>query len=248
MSCYEWESGTIKIPAKAWSAFRKALIKAWNDRQDKALDLAKEAYKAINDKSNSDLTFPEDKFYRWAEDNSSQLNARNEERLELRSDIFNALREPVEVDYPSYDGKTYKKVIGYKIRLPTAACMKYKKLTESCVLNLPDATISLDNENQSVRWNVPENNRARERARRDPIAQLLFSLLGKIEWSRGSGGEIVGNDEYRRDNRDPGGGGNYVVTSYRPLSKKEKEDEKKRASMSRYPSYSYGYGGRPRLY
>ena len=28
MSCYNWCSGTIKIPTKEWSAFRKAVIAA----------------------------------------------------------------------------------------------------------------------------------------------------------------------------------------------------------------------------
>lgn len=65
-------------------------------------------------------------------------------------------------------------------------------------------------------WFVPENNRSVDRARAHPVACKLFSMLDKLtpkEWGRG-GGEIIGNDEYNRDNTDEGGGGNYVAFSY----------------------------------
>ncbi len=68
----------------------------------------------------------------------------------------------------------------------------------------------------TVHWEVAENNHARDRGRNHPIAQALFQVLDTVKWTRGSGGTIVGNDEYNRDSRDSGGGGNYVIDEYGP--------------------------------
>lgn len=51
-----------------------------------------------------------------------------------------------------------------------------------------------------------------------PLATVLFRLLNKVQWTRGSGGEIVGNDEYNRDSTHVGGGSNYVKDSWGPKS------------------------------
>jgi hypothetical protein len=86
--------------------------------------------------------------------------------------------------------------------------------TKSAVLHLEEVTITLDNTKHAVTYSVCENNRAVERARENPVVELMFSLLRAINWTRGSGGEIVGNDEYNRDARDSGGGGNYVTANF----------------------------------
>ena len=65
-----------------------------------------------------------------------------------------------------------------------------------------------------VGWSVHENNHACESAHATPEAKLLFRLLSRVEWTRGSGGVIVGNNEYHRDDWELGGGGNYEVMSY----------------------------------
>ena len=47
MSRYEHESGTIVIPTKAWPKFRKAIIEAWNERQDKLYQIAQRLRKEL---------------------------------------------------------------------------------------------------------------------------------------------------------------------------------------------------------
>jgi hypothetical protein len=48
------------------------------------------------------------------------------------------------------------------------------------------------------------------------MGQVLAQALAKVVWSRGSGGSFIGNDEYNRDDRNAGGGGNYVTRQFGP--------------------------------
>jgi hypothetical protein len=63
---------------------------------------------------------------------------------------------------------------------------------------------------------VIENNHACERAHEDTVVSQFFSMLQRVTWVRGTGGEIVGNDEYNRDSSLAGGGGNYVNYAFGP--------------------------------
>jgi hypothetical protein len=87
-------------------------------------------------------------------------------------------------------------------------------------VGLTDATISFGDDGRTVTWAVHENNHACEYARAHPVARAFFAALGRVEWKRGSGGEIVGNDEYNRDDKHEGGGANFVKESFGPNVKK----------------------------
>ncbi len=75
-----------------------------------------------------------------------------------------------------------------------------------------EASITLDG--RKLRWEVRENNHSVERAHEHPLGAALFRQLDRITWTRGNGGELVGNDEYNRDAQDCGGGANYVTRSW----------------------------------
>lgn len=78
-----------------------------------------------------------------------------------------------------------------------------------------DAFLSITG--RTVLWEVQENNRAVEDARDTLAARALFGYLDGIRWTRSTGGYGVGNDEYHQDDREAGGGGNYVTFRYGPL-------------------------------
>ena len=62
--------------------------------------------------------------------------------------------------------------------------------------------------------------------------------LGRLNWTRATGGVFSGNDEY---NRDSGSGGNYITAAYGPLGDADKAAD---AGMS-VESYRKMTGSRP---
>lgn len=94
-----------------------------------------------------------------------------------------------------------------------------------------EATIAFTG--REVTWSVGENNRAVEHANAAPLALVFFAALTKVTWTRGTGGEIVGNDEYNEDSRDSGGGANYITKTYGPLGDEARITDHMRRGFSR---------------
>lgn len=199
MSCYEWERGTITLPAKEWAAFRKGLLEAWNalelERLSKAVALHARLKEAIKGKRGTT------KAAALREAGDRLCPEHREENEGVRGLLF------------SYDWAT--RTLSLK-PLPKKKDLKLLPLSKDAVLDLGDASISLSNDRRTVTWSVGENNHAREHARRHPMARELFRRLDRVTWTRGSGGKLVGNDEYNRDTDDEDGGSNYVTAEYGP--------------------------------
>lgn len=209
MSKYEWEHGTIKIPAKEYPKLRKAVITRHNELQDKLLLVALRNHAKILDAKKGKRNFDVHKFA------ISQLC--------LEWDVLRLL-------FP-FDPKNPN--ARPKLRKPKKKDLDKKSLTKDCTLNVGEASITFDNKNRTVTWDVPENNHARERARKDPLAEFFFGKLGRIDWTRGSGGTIVGNDEYNRDAPYEGGGANYVTSEY-PRKQWEKLTERNNGVRNKF--------------
>lgn len=214
MSKYEWERGTIKIPAKEWARFRTAVIKSWNARELARLERATKMHATLTAKVKGTRGKKRKEVIRQFYDLHLHYHPGDYDTLEM-----------VVGDYGSaeIEGKPKKK--DFRI-LPTS---------KDAHIDLGDASILLRNATRSVAWDVPENNHAREHARKHPVAKEFFRLLDRITWTRGSGGKIVGNDEYNRDADWEGGGGSYVTAEY------SVEAQKRRAQMrSSYGSRHFG--------
>jgi len=237
MSCYESEHGSIIIPTAEWTAFRKTLIKAHNDAQERDLaDALKalEAMKAASKGKRGDNRASAEKeaLARFSGCRMDRFGMEgSEQALSRHSRLFNLLYTVAEGAKP-WAEKTV-------LRTPKKKDLNLIALTGDAQFDCGDGCITLRNADRTVVWSVSENNHAIEHARAYPMAKLLFGLLGKIEWTRGSGGKIVGNDEYNRDNRSEGGGGNYVTQEFRPLTKAEKEAKARAARSYSYGGYGY---------
>ena len=84
-----------------------------------------------------------------------------------------------------------------------------------------DACIVFNDKDRVIHWNVGENNHAKDRAWDHPLGKVFYNILRRVDWTRGTGGIFVGNDEYNRDSDYEGGGGNYVTARFGPLGKEK---------------------------
>lgn len=187
MSCYEWEKGRILLPSKDYSKFRQEVIKAWNDWWLKVLEHAKQAVEVL--RVNPDRTASEVLYDKWAPARS------------MHDDTLHAIVCII----PNKDGKWM---------MPKKQDLPLKPISKGCCLNLGEAFIILLDNERTVVWSVSENNHACDRAHDHPVAKVLFRLLSQVKWVRGTGGEIVGNNEYNQESDYAGGGGNFVKQTY----------------------------------
>jgi hypothetical protein len=223
MSCYNWERGTIIIPAKDWAGFRKGLLEAWNKSQLELLEKARRAHAAIKAATKG----------KRGKKRDEALKAAIERHVGHDHDDLHTL-------VLTYDREGRAYVL--KGSQPKKKDLGLHAVSKDATIRLPDASVYFTNKGRAVTWDVPENNRAREHANEHWFAQELFRRLGRITWTRGSGGKIIGNDEYNRDEGGDyeGGGGNYLVAEYRPKSAAERRAAQQARARGRYDA-RYGW-------
>ena len=105
----------------------------------------------------------------------------------------------------------------WKFHKPKKNLLDKKPLTKDCLLSLGGSAIIF--KDRTVIWDVAENNHAVQDERARPLAKFFFRKLDNLTWTRGSGGKIVGNDEYNREADYEGGGGAYVTATYPPAKR-----------------------------
>lgn len=215
MSCYEWEAGTIKIPTAEFARVKRFVQDTAKAYNDKLYAHAQVFWKTIPASVKSDEAKYRKRVHAFVYGNrvgdydydpklpTSNGLGNNEEggfgeelyylltSMFRRVDDATAARRVKQSDIKPVTNKTLSYVCG-------------------------EGYIQFDPKTHSVRWEVEENNHARDRGRNHPVAEALFKVLDTVKWTRGSGGKIVGNDEYNRDSRDSGGGGNYIIDQYGP--------------------------------
>jgi len=229
MSKYEWERGTVTIPASEWAGFRKGLLDKWNAKQDELLTDALRAHTAVEaaakgKRGEGRQTAMTDALYQHCgfRKDSWGWEPRNDEQMGRYEAISRLVfkRE-------GWSGPV-------TLQKPKRKDLDLKAVTKDANISLPDAHVSFRNKGRTVTWDVSENNHAVERAHQHWFARALFSALGRITWTRGSGGQIVGNDEYNRDADYEGGGGNYVTREFGPVKRKLGTTRARLPSFSRF--------------
>lgn len=235
MSKYEWERGTIKIPTKEWSKFRTGIIGCWNAHQLGLLEKAKTLHAQLKAAA---------KGKRGSKRTEAIKAALGRSRHEYEHEITGLVVEQI------FDHK--KRLYTYTLKgLPKKKDLGLLPTSKDARINASDACVILSNKGRTVTWDVGENNRACEHARATFLGQELFRLLGNITWTRGSGGKIIGNDEYNRDEGGEyeGGGGSYVTSEFSAAKQKQDKEAAARARVNRGGFGGYGgLGGRGRWY
>lgn len=230
MSCYEWERGTIKLPSKAFPAFRKAINTAANTIATARYEDALRVFNALKDPATM----------RAAKDAVRAANKTRapKDRIKLNSVTTRVIFDAINDGWDSasvygvlhrnrwqFRGVQTTRMVGElgiferkdgKIKLVKPKKPKKLPLNTTSYRVGSEADIVFDPKSKTVTWSVGENNHACDRAREHELGKAFFRELGRVEWTRGSGGKIVGNDEYNRDSRDEGGGGNILKDEFGP--------------------------------
>jgi hypothetical protein len=193
MSRYEWEAGTLKFPVKAYKPFKHDLAKAWNAWQMDKLAKARNL---------------------WLYIKQHKLDPNKLEYLE--GDTYNDVSR-ICGDVEQHE-LLHLILKDGKIVAPKKKDLDCKQVYKFVGCYFDEVAIQLSDTDRTVRWSVDEHNHACETAREHHMGQQFFALLRKVKWTRGTGGKIVGNDEYNRDEggQCEGGGGSYVTAEYGP--------------------------------
>jgi len=227
MSKYEWEKGEFKIPSAEWSELKSRVREAMNksnlDMFDAAVALYDRVAARVKGIKNADL-----EHIAWDEIEKLYPDTYYRPSSLTDSEKYDVVHTVVSSEYKNGKTKT-------RLRKPLKKDFPRhgNNVTE---FSNSDCIVTFDNASRTVVWNVPENNHACERARATALGKAFFSALGRVAWTRGTGGTIIGNDEYNQDaGRDyAGGGGSYSKDSYGP-------DVKPKHGSSAYGS---GFGRR----
>ncbi|MFK5949508.1 MAG: hypothetical protein QM500_12150 [Methylococcales bacterium] len=199
MSRYEWEKGEIIIPSKAYVFLRKAILNAYNNHLSSQLKkLAKlREYALAQGKGKRGFNFE-----RCVDDNYYDMG------VEL---------DYIHLIFPLKDGSKPKR--------PACVSKKALPFANSKTRHFEvgsEAYIAFSDKERMLYWHVSENNHNVRDAHEHYLGGTLFSELSKIKWTRGSGGEISGNNEFNRDSDYCGGGANYIAHSFWPKSKEHR--------------------------
>jgi len=206
MSCRQWESGKVVIPAKEWSKFRTGLMEAWNRHQRSVLEDAKRTYPLVKA--------------------AVKGIGRREHESVMRDVLVRAFRgadDRIEEVEDLIGGRVWdeeRQCWVARLRAPRKKNLKIVATTKDAVIDMSEARITFTNKTRTVTWDVAEDNHACDRTHSHWFAKRLFEALGRVRWTRGSGGTIVGNDEYNQQSCEEGGGANYVTYEFGPKVKK----------------------------
>lgn len=191
MSCYNWEAGTIQLPKSQFAKIKKQFIADYNAIMQRELDNGKRLREHV------------------LEANKGKRGVDWWMRLQDAADRFNVSFETVS-----------KMCAGNGNKKPRALNKKIMEFANSKTMSFSldgEGSVTFNPENKTVTYDVWENNRAVERARESKVGQLFFRTMKNVNWTRGSGGKLYGNDEYNiHESRGYEGGGNYVTETFPP--------------------------------
>ena len=195
MSCYVWEAGTITLPAAAVPGLRKALNTAAVTYR--ALVLA-EIEAVWNDVKALPLAKRVAAIPDWVSLPVSYDDVHAHRRADARMRAQCILKS-------SGGRKPTRAVLAQAFPTPNARTREWG-----------ESEFGLTLDGRTLHWEVPQNNHARDHAAVTGLYQAALTYLNAVTWTRGTGGVIVGNDEYNRDTTYEGGGGNYVTHRFGP--------------------------------
>lgn len=197
MSKNDEEYGEIRLPSAAVADVRRALAEADMAVKVEAFDLTQEVWSKLSPKARRDR-------------GAYELETRkvlSQMSPEWGYDRDTSVYEEAHSLLWCSPGSRPRRVLRKDVQWPT---------NRTTTFELPDGHVSLDRGKSTLTWSA-EGNHGVERARSSRVGRALFTALGRVRWTSGTGGVISGNDEYNREDRAVGGGGNYVTGAFGPI-------------------------------
>lgn len=224
MSCYEWERGEIRIPAGEWASVKRAVREAHNELRERTWRLACEVHErtlaAIKSKRGVNVR---DAMARTLTEIVCERGGGGPHGVDWEymgpagvdmADVMDTIYPLrfVHPQAPQY-GPTERPGKPKKRFLPHARATNRAKS-----IHLGEACIVFEDEARILRWEVPENNHACDRARAHPVGRALFERLEQVRWTRNTGGVIWGGNEFTEQGamEYPGGGGSQIRRVFGP--------------------------------
>lgn len=223
MSRNDWERGEFTLPSADFARFRKAMQEADDRVKRAAFDRTQEFWKGLTRKQQTDPVAYSEALKKWdgerqvrRSDNRYNLGANNRHNFYEESEDLAYERLRGVVDTPHIynpETKRYESAGPAKPRRVLAADMDYPT-NRTTSFGQAGASYVFDREKRTVVYESGEGNRQVEDARSSTLGEAFFEELDKTRWTHGTGGAIIGNDEYNRETDYAGGGANYHSGAY----------------------------------
>lgn len=240
MSCYEWETGEVLLPAGAVPTVKKSLRDVTNALHETAQRAAHTFWEQYAQRTRSTRLYNERlEAYLHLSESSSRSHG-----------FYSVPEHPSGLDEESLVELHHLLVsVAERPHKLTSAevAQAFPKATNRA-LNFDvghEATISI--RGRTLRWHVNENNHAVDRAHEHPVMRTLFTALNRVKWTRGTGGTSWGSNEYADDAAQSDGYNPLSTTSsYGPLGEQAKANEVG-LTLARYRSMTGGSSSRARV-
>lgn len=196
MSRNEWERGEIKLSTKEFSSVRRDLIAFHNERSARVFSKAQHLFVNLKELGKGKRGY----------DFHTALESMSVIDVDGGDEIMDAI-----FPYQQVEGKGY--VRSAKPKAPKRAQFNPLKTNTDRIPVGHEAGIGFDRKRRVIIWSVSENNHSVDRAHEHSMGREFFKRLSRVVWTRGTGGELIGNDEYNEDagREYAGGGGSYVT-------------------------------------
>jgi len=216
MSKYGWERGEIKLSVKEFGSVRRDMIAFHNQRQARLFERAKVMYQTVKESGKGQRNFDFPACFENLMRGSNRSSFYDSYDTDGYDEICGSIFPSVLVE-----GKGWQR--SKRPKAPKKAQFAPLKQSAERVPVGDEAGIGFDKKRRVVIWSVCENNHSVERAHENAMGKEFFKRLSRVNWTRGTGGEIVGNDEYNQEANYAGGGGNYVTARYGSAEKQYRQ-------------------------